>query len=140
MAQALQECPTSGLLWSERIWHLEARTQRKPRTLEAIKKNDSDPILYVTAARVFWGERKLDKAVTWFEKAIVADPDVGDSWAYYLKFLRQHGTEEKQEETINKCVLSEPKHGEVWQSIAKAPENSKLGVEEILKLVASKLD
>lgn len=140
MAQALQECPTSGLLWSERIWHLEARTQRKPRTLEAIKKNDSDPILYVTAARVFWGERKLDKAVTWFEKAIVADPDVGDSWAYYLKFLRQHGTEEKQEETINKCVLSEPKHGEVWQSIAKAPENSKLCVEEILKLVASKLD
>ena len=140
MAQALQECPTSGLLWSERIWHLEARTQRKPRTLEAIKKNDSDPILYVTAARVFWGERRLDKAVTWFEKAIVLDPDIGDSWAWYLKFLRQHGTEEKQEETINKCVLSEPKHGEVWQSIAKAPENAKMGIEEILKLVATKLD
>lgn len=140
MAQALQECPTSGLLWSERIWHLEARTQRKPRTLEAIKKNESDPVLYVTVARVFWGERKLDKAVNWFEKAIILDPDIGDSWAYYLKFLRQHGTEEKQEETISKCVLSEPKHGEVWQSVAKAPENAKLGVEEILKLVASKLE
>jgi len=140
MAQALQECPTSGLLWSERIWHLEARTQRKPRTLEAIKKNDSDPILYVTAARVFWGERRLDKAVTWFEKALILDPDIGDSWAWYLKFLKQHGTEEKQEEVIGQCVNSEPKHGEVWQSIAKAPENAKLGIEEILKLVATRLD
>ncbi|KAI4846749.1 hypothetical protein E4T45_07104 [Aureobasidium sp. EXF-8846] len=140
MAQALQECPTSGLLWSERIWHLEARTQRKPRTLEAIKKNDSDPILYVTAARVFWGERRLDKAVSWFEKALILDPDVGDSWAWYLKFLRQHGTEEKQEEVIGQCVNSEPKHGEIWQSITKAPENAKLGIEEILKLVATKID
>ncbi|MCJ1355636.1 MAG: hypothetical protein MMC33_005628 [Icmadophila ericetorum] len=140
MAKALQEVPTSGLLWSESIWHLELRTQRKPRSLEAIKKVDNDPILFVTVARIFWGERKLEKASSWFEKAIILDSDLGDTWAWYYKFLLQHGTKEKQEDVISKCILSEPKHGEVWQSIAKDPRNASKGVEEILKLVASRLD
>ena len=93
MAKALQDVPGSGLLWSESIWHLEPRTQRKPRSLEAIKKVDNDPTLFVTVARIFWGERKLDKAMSWFEKAIVLDRDLGDTWAWYYRFLMQHGTE-----------------------------------------------
>ena len=140
MAQALQEVPDSGLLWSERIWHLEPRTQRKSRSLEAIRKNDNDPILYVTVARIFWGERRLDKAATWFQKAAVIDADYGDTWAWWYKFLLQHGTEEKQQDVISKCVLNEPKHGEIWQSVSKVPENAKLNTEEILKLVTKKLE
>ena len=93
MSKALQEVPSSGLLWSESIWHLEARTHRKPRSLEAIKKVDNDPILFVTVARIFWSERRLEKAMTWFEKAIVANSDLGDTWAWYYKFLLQHGTD-----------------------------------------------
>lgn len=93
MAKALQEVPNSGLLWSESIWYLEPRTQRKPRSLEAIKKVDNDPILFVTVARIFWGERRLEKAASWFEKAILLDSDLGDTWALYYKFLQQHGTE-----------------------------------------------
>lgn len=93
MAKALQEVPTSGLLWSESIWHLEPRSQRKARSLEAIKKADNDPILFITVARIFWGERRLEKAMTWFEKAIVTDSDLGDGWAWYYKFLLQHGTD-----------------------------------------------
>jgi pre-mRNA-processing factor 6 len=165
MAKALQECPTSGLLWSENIWHLEPRTQRKPRSLEAIKKVDNDPILFVTVARIFWGERKLDKAMNWFEKAILLDADLGDTWAWYYKFLLQHGTEvsldsahilnihrlylfanhparylsvamdadtspqEKRDDVVGKCVMNEPKHGEVWAAVAKDPANAGKGVE-----------
>ena len=140
MAQALQECPTSGMVWSERIWHLEARTQRKPRILEAIQKADNDPILFVTAARIFWGERKLEKADSWFQKAAILDPDYGDTWAWWYKFLVQHGTEEKRAEVVSKCVLSEPKHGEVWQGVRKRPENAGLGVEEVLERVAKVLE
>ncbi|KAF2147504.1 uncharacterized protein K452DRAFT_354874 [Aplosporella prunicola CBS 121167] len=140
MAQALQEVPHSGQLWSEKIWHLEARTQRKPRSLEAIKKVDNDPVLFVAVARIFWGERRLDKAVAWFEKAIVLDADLGDTWAWYYKFLCQHGTDEKREDVVSKCVLSEPRHGEVWQAVAKDPKNVGKGVEEVLKLVAAKME
>jgi pre-mRNA-processing factor 6 len=140
MAQALQECPTSGLVWSERIWNLEARTHRKQRILEAIQKADNDPILFVTAARIFWGERKLEKADSWFQKAAILDPDYGDTWAWWYKFLLQHGTDEKREEVVSKCVQNEPRHGEVWQGVLKAPENAGMGVEEVLKAVAGRLE
>ncbi|KGO71586.1 RNA-processing protein, HAT helix [Penicillium italicum] len=137
MARAIQEIPSSGLLWSESIWYLEPRAQRKARSLEAIKKVENDPILFITVARIFWGERRLEKAMTWFEKAIVLDSDYGDGWAWYYKFLLQHGTEEKRSDVVSKCISMEPKHGEVWQSIAKDPANAYKTTEEILKLVAN---
>ncbi|KAG9238431.1 putative Pre-mRNA-splicing factor prp1 [Amylocarpus encephaloides] len=140
MAKALQEVPNSGLLYSESIWHLEPRTQRKPRALEAIKKVDNDPILFVTIARIFWGERRLEKAQNWFEKAIILDSDLGDTWAWYYKFLLQHGTDEKRADVISKCVVSEPRHGEYWQAVVKDPKNARMGIEEILKAVVSKLE
>ncbi|KAI4149865.1 MAG: hypothetical protein LQ340_004391, partial [Diploschistes diacapsis] len=98
MARALQdvEPARAGMLWSESIMHLEARTQRKPRCLEAIKKVDNDALLFVTVARIFWAERRLDKAASWFEKAILLDADNGDCWAWYCRFLEMHGTEEKR--------------------------------------------
>ncbi|KAL4917452.1 PRP1 splicing factor, N-terminal-domain-containing protein [Aspergillus aurantiobrunneus] len=139
MAKALQDIPSSGLLWSESIWHLEPRAQRKARSLEAIKKVDNDPVLFITVARIFWGERRLEKAMTWFEKAIVSNSDLGDAWAWYYKFLLQHGTDEKRADVISKCVLSEPKHGEVWQSLAKDPANAYKSTEEVLKLVVDSL-
>ncbi|TVY83003.1 Pre-mRNA-splicing factor prp1 [Lachnellula suecica] len=140
MAKALQEVPKSGLLYTESIWHLEPRTQRKPRALEAIKKVDNDPILFVTIARIFWGERRLEKAQNWFEKAILLDADLGDTWAWYYKFLLQHGTEEKRADVIAKAVLSEPRHGEVWQGVAKNPKNAGKGIEDILKIVVGLLE
>lgn len=139
MASALKEMPKSGLLWSERIWHLEARTQRKPLALQAIKEVENDPILFVAVARIFWGERKLDRAQSWFEKAIVLDGDVGDSWAWYYKFLLQHGTDEKREEVISKCVANDPRHGEWWSMTVKEPARWRCSVEENLKEVASRL-
>ncbi|CAK7563132.1 MAG: U4/U6 x U5 tri-snRNP complex subunit Prp1 [Sporothrix epigloea] len=139
MASALKQMPKSGLLWSERIWFLEPRTQRKPLSLEAIKQVDNDPQLFVAVARIFWGERKLERAQNWFEKALVLDADIGDSWAWYYKFLLQHGTAEKRADVISKCVMNDPRHGEHWQATAKDPKNASKNVEEILKLVAADL-
>ncbi|AEO55870.1 hypothetical protein MYCTH_2057284 [Thermothelomyces thermophilus ATCC 42464] len=139
MATALQQMPKSGLLWAERILHLEPRTQRKSLITEAIKRVEDDPILQVTAARILWAERKLDRAQNWFERALLLDRDMGDTWAWYYKFLSQHGTEEKRAELVAKCVLNDPRHGEHWQAIAKDPKNAGKKTEEILKLVAASL-
>ncbi|KAF1940735.1 hypothetical protein EJ02DRAFT_435380 [Clathrospora elynae] len=137
MAGALQEFPTSGKLWSERVLKLEQRTQRKPRALEAIKKVENDPQLFVVVARIFWSERRLDKAINWFTKAITLDSSIGDSYVYFFKFLQQHGTEEKLQELISTATMSEPKYGEIWQSVAKDPKNARKSVEEILKIAAN---
>ncbi|KAG4222134.1 hypothetical protein PC116_g29391, partial [Phytophthora cactorum] len=47
--------------------------------------------------------------------------------------------QEKREEVVSKCVSVDPRHGEVWQAIAKNPKNARKSVEEILKLVAAEL-
>ncbi|CAF9902864.1 MAG: hypothetical protein GOMPHAMPRED_000014 [Gomphillus americanus] len=144
MAQALQEVPNSGLLWTENIMYLEPRTQRKPLSLAAIKKADNDSLLFTTVARIFWSERKLDKAASWFERAILIDSDNGDAWAWYTKFLSQHGTEEKKTSVREQCLASEPKHGEIWAAVAKDPalrstgKNS--GICDILDLVVERLE
>ena len=144
MARALQECPASGLLWSESILHLEPRTQRKPRCLEAIKKVDNDAVLFVTVARIFWAERRLDKAASWFEKAILLDADNGDCWAWYYRFLREHGTDEKRESVRRQCEGAEPKHGEVWAATAKDAGlvvQGKVGrVLDVLDLVVTRVE
>ena len=139
MARALQQFPTSGSLWSENIWYLEDRTKRKPRSLDAIKIVDSDPSLFVTVARVFWGERKIDKAASWFERAIVLDPDLGDTWAWYWRFLGEYGTPEKKDEVLEKVRAQEPRHGEIWQGVRKDPANVGVGVEGILTKVVDVL-
>ena len=140
MAKALQECPHSGLLWAESIWYLEQRTHRRPRLVEAIEKVGNDPILYVTVARNFWLERKLPKASNWFEKAILVDPDYGDTWAWYWKFLKMHGTEEKRGDVLGKLGITEPRHGEVWQKVAKHPGARYKNSEEILEAVVKELE
>jgi pre-mRNA-processing factor 6 len=133
MAQALQQLPKSGMLWAEKVLYLEPRAQRKARSLEAVRIANNDQHIHLTVARVFWAERKLDKAVNWFERAILHQEDWGDTWAWYYKFLLQHGTEEKKEEVLSKVNMVEPKHGEVWQQVAKDPKNFLLKPSEILK-------
>lgn len=140
MAAALQECAHSGLLWAESIWHLEARTHRRPRLVEAIEKVGNDATLYVAVARNFWAERKLAKAASWFEKAILVDPDRGDTWAWYWKFLKMHGEEDKRGDVLGKLGITEPRHGEVWQRVAKDPRRRWRNCEEILEAAVEELE
>ncbi|CEG81837.1 Putative Pre-mRNA splicing factor prp1 [Rhizopus microsporus] len=138
-AKALQECPTSGSIWTE-IIYMEARPQRKARSVDALKKCEHDPIIVTTVARLFWADRKIEKARNWFQKAIQIDPDQGDSYAWWYKFELQHGTKEQQDIVIKRCVASEPRHGECWQSVAKDVSNVGKKTEDILKLCAQKLE
>ncbi|KAL2915099.1 U4/U6 x U5 tri-snRNP complex subunit Prp1 [Polyrhizophydium stewartii] len=139
LAKALQECPASGLLWSEAIL-MEARPQRKARSIDALKKCENDPIVVATVARLFWAERRLDKARNWFNRAVKTNPDLGDTWAWWLKFETLHGTEQQAKDVIAKCVAAEPHHGEAWQREAKRMANVGRSIKEILEIVASQLE
>ena len=47
---AMQECPTSGILWAEAIF-LEARPQRKTKCVDALKKCEHDPHVLLAASK-----------------------------------------------------------------------------------------
>ncbi|KAJ3682229.1 hypothetical protein LUZ60_014802 [Juncus effusus] len=134
MAKALQECPQSGILWAESI-EMAPLPQKKSKSSDALKKSNNDPLVIAAVARLFWAERKVVKAREWFNRAVTVNPDLGDVWACFYKFELQHGDEETQKEVLRRCVNAEPKHGEQWQMVAKAVENSHLGVKAILKKV-----
>uniref|UniRef100_A0A0E0MU99 Uncharacterized protein n=1 Tax=Oryza rufipogon TaxID=4529 RepID=A0A0E0MU99_ORYRU len=118
LAKALQECPTSGILWAAAI-EMVPRPQRKAKSSDAIKRCDHDP--------------HFDKARSWLNRAVTLAPDIGDFWALYYKFELQHGNADTHKDVVQRCVASEPKHGERWQAIAKAVENSHLSIEALLK-------
>nr|KYP53403.1 Pre-mRNA-processing factor 6 [Cajanus cajan] len=134
MAKALQECPNSGILWAASI-EMVPRPQRKTKSMDALKKCDHDPHVIAAVAKLFWHDRKVDKARTWLNRAVTLAPDIGDFWALCYKFELQHGTEENQKDVLKRCIAAEPKHGEKWQAISKAVENSHQPTESILKKV-----
>lgn len=137
MASALQECPTSGILWSESIF-MESRPQRMSRGLDALKRTNNDPFVVCAVARVFWDAGKIDKARVWFQRALELNPDIGDFWAYYYKFEIQHGTQEQHEDVLRKCSQADPRHGEIWTGIKKSVHNFRKNTIEVLKMAALK--
>lgn len=139
LAKALQDCATSGILWAEAI-EMAPRPQRKSKSLDALKRCDHDPFVIAAVARLFWHDRKVEKARNWFNRAVTLAPDIGDFWAYFLKFEKQHGSEEQQAEVVRRCVATEPRHGEAWTRVSKAVENAHLSCEAILKKVVVSLD
>jgi len=132
LAKALQECPTSGILWAASI-EMASRPQRKAKSSDAIKRSDHDPHVIATVSKLFWLERKFDKVRTWLNRAVTLAPDIGDFWALYYKLELQHGNADTQKDVLKRCVAAEPKHGEKWQAISKAVENSHQPVEVLLK-------
>jgi pre-mRNA-processing factor 6 len=138
MAKALQECPSSGLLWAEAVW-LETRAQRKGKIVDALKKSENSAHVLITAARLFWSDRQVEKARSWFLRAEKADSDLGDAWAWHYKFEMEHGDEARKKELVMRFKAAEPRHGEYWQAMSKDLKNAGKPLEEILILTAGSL-
>ena len=83
---------------------------------------------------------KVDKARNWLNRAVTLAPDIGDFWALYYKCELQHGNADTQKDVLKRCISAEPEHGEKWQAITKAVENSYKLVEALLKKAVVVLD
>ncbi|GAA5939006.1 hypothetical protein JCM1841_001557 [Sporobolomyces salmonicolor] len=139
LARALQTLPASGLLHSYSVW-TEPRPTRKTRSVDALKKTNNAPPVIVTVARLFWAERKIEKARDWFGRAVGADADYGDAWAWWWKFEKQHGTEEHRQLLLEKAIAADPHHGLVWQAVAKDPANVGKDLKAILELTSEAVE
>ncbi|CBY20302.1 unnamed protein product [Oikopleura dioica] len=136
-AGAMQECAASGSLWAEAI-ECASRPARKTKSIDALKKCEHDPQVLLAVARMFWSERRINKAREWFKKCTKIDPDFGDGWAFRRRFEDAHGTEAQLQEVTSACAKAEPKHGERWCKISKDINNWRLKTTDILPLVADR--
>ncbi|WFC99214.1 U4/U6 x U5 tri-snRNP complex subunit Prp1 [Malassezia yamatoensis] len=139
LARGLQACPTSGVLWSMSIWQ-EPKQARKTRAADALRRSGDSSFVICTVARLFWQEGKYAQARSWFDKTIAADRDWGDGWGWWYAFedeqARNHGGDAKQQ-LLEKVAIANPRHGEEWQLLRKAPENAKRSAAELLPELAS---
>lgn len=93
MAKALQESESGGgILWADAIF-MEARPQRKTKSVDALKRCEHDPHVLLAVSKLFWTEGKKAKAREWFQRCLKLDQDFGDVWAYFYKFETLYGTE-----------------------------------------------
>jgi pre-mRNA-processing factor 6 len=137
LARGLQVCPKSGELWALAI-EMEPKSLRNSKSVEALKHCDNDPYVILAVAKLFWKDRKYEKARKWLDRAIQINPDYGDAWVYNYKFELDQGMKENAENVKLKCKESEPRHGRLWISVSKKVENWSKSPEEILEQ-ASKL-
>jgi len=136
MAKAVQQCPTAGVLWAEAI-AMEPRQSQKAKSSDAIKRCDNDPHVILAVSRLFWRDRKLDKARVWCNRAAALDPKLGDAWANYLAFELEHGSVEQQADVLARAVEAGPKHGECWKKLADEPANHSTPVADLVKRCAA---
>lgn len=139
VAKALQECPTSGMIWAHAI-ATDARPLRKARSYDALKRCSDDPHVFLAVAKLFWMDRKVKKARNWFNRAVTVEPDLGDTWAWFYKFEMEHGNGDKQKKIVKRCQEADPRHGHMWTQVSKKvtiKESQK--VEDILKEVCGNL-
>jgi len=138
LARALQECPNSGLLWAEAI-QMEAKPQRKTKSVDALKKCEHDPHVLLAVSKLFWSERKLNKARDWLARTVKLEPDLGDAWIHFYKFELIHGTAEQQEDVKKRCIAAEPSHGPLWCKYSKDIKHWQEKTEFFLLLGANNL-
>ena len=137
-ARALQECPNSGVLLAENIRNAP-RVEQKSKSADAIKRCPDDPRVISAVADLFATDRKNEKARKWYDRAVILDPDLGDSWARFYAFELEAGTKEQQQKVKGRCIAAEPKHGEFWTSIMKDMSNRRKSTAEGLEMAAQKL-
>jgi len=104
LSRALQQCPTSGILWSHAIEY-ESAVKRKARSFEALKRCTNDVHVFTAVARLFWHDRKISKARSWFERAVNANQDIGDAWAYYYKFEAEQQRQRQQQQQQDRVKI-----------------------------------
>jgi pre-mRNA-processing factor 6 len=137
LARALKECPGSGILLAEDIESADRHSQKR-KSVDALSRADGDVHVVVAVARLFAGERKLEKARKWFSRAVALDPDYGDALAALYAFELDQGQDKAALEALEAhATTHEPCHGEHWQAVAKAPGADRLSKVEILKATAA---
>lgn len=110
--EGLRKFPRSGELWAEAI-RQEPRQTRKAKAVDAMEKCSESAEVMLEAAKLFWEDRKLEKARLWFKKCVDFAGKWGDAGIYWYLF------ESKQEDSRAEEVLSQLekrrfKYGEIW--------------------------
>ena len=111
----------------------------KTRFSASIKRMSRLQQTLLVVGRMFWQERKVQKAREWLHRALKVDNSNGDAWAFLYAFELECGNKDKADEVETRMIAAEPCHGEYWTNVSKNVRNWKLKSKELLQLVVKTL-
>eukprot|EP00939_MAST-03C_sp_MAST-3C-sp1_P003489 g3489.t1 len=135
LAKGLQECPSSGKLWSMEI-EMAPKKQRQRRAADALQRCDNNVYVIAAVAKNFWRLKLFDKARKWFNRAASQSPKIGDLWAMWYRFELENGDDGQQSGVLRRCVDAEPNAGDLWCPIAKQRALRHADFGDVLRAVA----
>jgi len=112
LIEGLRRFPTSGELWAEAI-RQESRQTRKAKAVDALEKCPASPQIMLEAAKLFWEDRKIQKARMWFQKCLDSAGKWGDAAVQWYWFETQQ-EDSRAEEVLKQVGSRRFKYGEVW--------------------------
>mmetsp|Transcript_12346 Transcript_12346/g.16002 ORF Transcript_12346/g.16002 Transcript_12346/m.16002 type:complete len:947 (+) Transcript_12346:35-2875(+) len=140
LSKGLQECPHSGELWAEQIF-MVPKPEQSAKSKDALTNCDNDAHVILAIAKLFWRNRKSKLAKKWFERAVTVNPDFGDAWGTYYKFLTSRKkSKEALGELVNRCQKADPHHGDTWCKVSKRTENSRKAAKDLIEKVAKEIE
>lgn len=132
VSRALKECGESGRLWALAI-ALEPKARQRAKSVDALRKCDQNPFVLLQIGKLFWRERKLEKARDWLKRAIKADSLFGDAYATLHAFERCQEHDAAVEQVENDAQSVVPRYGDLWIKIRKGLGNESLSVVDVLR-------
>ena len=122
LSKGLKECATDGELWSIAI-EMEPKATRKKKIVDALDKCQDDPFVNLSVAKLFWKERKYEKAKKWIEKAVLLNKAIGDSWACLYLFEKTAANDQQEASKVLQQIMEiRPKEGRIWNQVRKSEE------------------
>ena len=124
---------------------------------------DDDPDVVCAVARLFWNDRKLDKARAWFNRAATLRPEDGDVWVRYYAFEKSleddaesnvnplnakkakkakddDTTTSPKEDILARASKASPNRGRYWAPVRKDFNNWRDSVSETVLKVLAKME
>jgi len=65
-------------------------------------------------AKLFWQEKKIEKARKFLKQAVSLDKDNGDTWGYLALFEQSNPQGQNLETLMKDFVEADPCHGNLW--------------------------
>jgi len=114
---------------------MEPQATRLRKSTDAVNHAKTDPYVFIAIGKIFWAEKKINKARKFFERATELGKDNADTWLHLLALEKAHGDASSVEKVKQDFIKANPKHGELWCAERKKPENWRRDRFELLSSI-----
>ena len=117
---------------------MEPQATRLRKSTDAVNHAKTDPYVFIAIGKIFWVEKKPNKARKFFTRATELGRDNGDTWLHLLAFEKAFGDSTTAAKVKDDFAKASPRHGELWQAEVKKIENwSRNKVDILDKMVVT---